>query len=81
MIPFRFPLKSLALTVGLFPELVQHLEVTRQPVQNEELRKAVTRGVADCANEIVRALNVQNALIGAGLLVAALLIGAAGGYL
>jgi hypothetical protein len=66
--PLRFPLESLAMTVGLFPELVQHLEATRQPVQDEELRKAVTRGVADCANDTVRALNVRNSLIGAGLL-------------
>jgi hypothetical protein len=79
--PFRFPLESLAMTVGLFSELIQHLEAARQPVRDEELRKAVTRGVADCATETVRALNVRNAVLGAGLLMAALLIGAVGGYL
>lgn len=31
--PYRFPLEALAMTVGLFPELVQHMEATRQPVQ------------------------------------------------
>jgi hypothetical protein len=79
--PFRFPLEALALTVSLFPELVQHLEATRQPVQTEEMRKAVVRGVSDCANDAVRALNVRNSLVGAGLLATALLVGAVGGYL
>ena len=62
-------------------EVIQALQEPRPPMQPEELRKAVTRGVANCANEIVRALNVRNSLIGAGMLAAALLAGAVGGYL
>jgi hypothetical protein len=35
-------------------------------MQPEDMRKAVVRAVSDCANEIVRALNVRrNSLIGA----------------
>jgi hypothetical protein len=44
--PFRFPLEALAMAVSLFPELVQQLEATRQPVQTGEMRKAVVRGVS-----------------------------------
>jgi hypothetical protein len=45
------------------------------------MRKAVVRGVSDCASDAIRALNVRNALVGAGLLALALVMGAVGGYL
>lgn len=79
--PYRYPIAAISKALGLFPELVHHLEATRQPVQDEDMRKAVARGIADAGREILWTLKVRNVLIAAGLLVAALLIGGAGGYL
>ena len=56
-------------------------EATQQPMQSEDLSKAVTRGIRDCSIEAVRALNVRNVLIGAGMLTVAVLGGGVGGYL
>lgn len=79
--PYRFPLEALAMMVGLFPDLVQQLEATRQPIQTDDMRKAVTRGIRDCASEAVCALNVRTALFGVTLGIGLLLAGAVGGYL
>lgn len=79
--PYRHPLEALAMMVGLFPELIRHLEATRQPVRDEDLRKAVMRGVAAYAGETVRMLNVRNTLTGIALGIGLLLAGSVGGYL
>ena len=47
--PYRHPLEALGMTVGLFPDLVRRLERSQQPLDPEDLSKAVTHGVRDCA--------------------------------
>jgi hypothetical protein len=49
-------------------------------LRDEELRRAVVRGFEMHADDVVRTTGWRNVLIGAGLLVAAVLIGAGGGY-
>jgi hypothetical protein len=51
-----------------------------QPLCEDELRHAVTRGVAGSAGETMRALNWRSALAGTGVVIGALLIGVAAGY-
>lgn len=52
----------------------------RKPLADEDMRKAVTRGIVNVAGHAVRALNVRNTLIGVALGVGFMLAGAVGGY-
>lgn len=78
--PYRYALESLGMAVGLFPELVQHLEATRQPVQNEEMRRAVAQGIGAHAGNLVQAMNWRNAMLGAAALLGIFVGGAGLGY-
>ena len=51
-----------------------------QPMGEDELRQAVIHGVAGYAGEAVGALNWRSGLVGTGVVVAALLVGAVAGY-
>lgn len=73
-------LKAMRLVIGTFPDLVQHLEATRQPVQAEEMRQAVVEGISTHAGNLVRALNVRNWLLASAALVVVLLTGGGAGY-
>jgi hypothetical protein len=80
---YRFPLEALAIVIGTFPQFVTRLEATRQPFAAEDLRRlerAAATGADRRAMELARAANRRTALIGAGVLTAALLIGAGAGY-
>jgi hypothetical protein len=78
--PYQHLITAQSDIIGLFPELVAHIEATRQPVRDDDLRRAVVQGVNSHAGNVVRALGWRNVMIGAGLLVATLMIGAGAGY-
>jgi hypothetical protein len=79
--PYGEVLTALSTTIGILPDLVQHLEATRQPVQNAELRDAVKEGVKEHAGQFARSTLWRTALLCAGLVIAGLGVGCAGGYL
>jgi hypothetical protein len=70
--PHRHVLEATASAIGLFPKLVEHLEATRKPVRDEDMRQAVAQGIAGHAWRFVQAMSVRNILLAAGMLVAAL---------
>jgi hypothetical protein len=86
--PLRFPLLALAaflrairvLYADSIMSMRQQIEAAKQPVNDDQLRRAVIQGISGHAGATVRALEWRNVVIGAGLLAGALLVGAAGGY-
>jgi hypothetical protein len=53
----------------------------KRPVDPEAVRRAVAQGVADFGGEAVRRMGWRNMVIGAGMLLVTLLLGAGAGYL
>ncbi len=78
--PYHHLIEAQSVVIGVFPELVQRMEASRQPVQNEQLRVAVIQGIRSYAGEAIKAANWRNVLIGVGILVVTTSIGWAGGY-
>ena len=78
--PYGHVLDALGDVVGTFPDLVKHLEAARQPVRDEELRRAVIQGIEAHARDVVQAKNWRSTVIGVGMMAALLLIAAGGGY-
>jgi hypothetical protein len=78
--PYGELISSEAQAIEFWGESLGELDRLRQPVRDEDLRRAVVQGIDLHAGDVVRTMSWRNVLIGAGLLVAAVLIGAGGGY-
>jgi hypothetical protein len=86
--PLRLPLSALASFLraqrGLYVDSVvtmqRSIEAARQPVRDDDLRRAVVQGISSHASSAVRTMGWRNVLIGAAILVAVLAVGAGGGY-
>ena len=76
----RHVLEATDSVIGLFPELVEHLEATRKPVRDEDMRQAVAQGIAGHAWRFVQAMSIRTIILAAGILVAAMLISGAVGW-
>jgi hypothetical protein len=61
-------------------QLAHHIEDGKRPIHPDEMRRAVVQGISGYAAGAVQRLGVRNLLIGTGLLLATLLVGAGGGY-
>lgn len=86
--PLRLPLSALASFLraqrGLYADSVvtmqRSIETARQPVRDDDLRQAVSHGIAIHARDIAKAINTGAALIGITLLLIAFGVGWAGAY-
>jgi hypothetical protein len=78
--PYGELISSEAQAIEFWGESLGELDRLRQPVRDEELRRAVVQGIDRHADIVVRTMGWRNVLIGAALLVAAVLIGGGAGY-
>jgi hypothetical protein len=90
--PIRHPIQALSVHLDALCKITQagiahqmqappqSINSRNQPLCKDELRRAVIQGVSGYADAAVRALNWRSALVGAGVVVGALLVGAAAGY-
>jgi hypothetical protein len=93
--PIRHPIQALSVHLDALYKITQAgsqmlahqmqaplrpVDARNQPLCEDEWRRAVIQGVSGYADEVVRALNWRSALIGIGVVVGALLIGAVAGY-
>jgi hypothetical protein len=86
--PIRHPIRALSVHLGALYKLTLDSSQTlaRQieeahPVTDDDLiRRAVAQGVSDWGSHAVRRMGWMNIVIGAGMLTAALLVGAGSGY-
>jgi hypothetical protein len=93
--PIRHPIQALSVHLGALHKITQAssqmlahqlqasprpIDSRNQPLCEDELRRAVIQGVSGYADKAVQALNWRSALIGTGVVVGALLIGAVAGY-
>lgn len=82
--PLRHPIKALACFLraqqALQEEHTATVTATWPPIPMPEVRRAVTRGVADHASYLVKAIKLGTAAAIAGMLLIALLTGFGGGY-
>jgi hypothetical protein len=78
--PYGELISSEAQAIEFWGESLGELDRLRQPVRDEELRRAVVQGIDMHAGTVVRTMGWRNVLIGAALLVAAVVIGAGSGY-
>ena len=60
--------------------LVQQIEAVKRPVDDDKLRYAVAQGIHGHAASLIRAFNLRTWVGAAGMILAALAIGAGGGY-
>ena len=78
--PYGELISSEAQAIEFWGESLGELDRLRQPVRDEELRRAVVQGIDRHADIVVRIMGWRNVLIGAALLVAAVMIGGGAGY-
>ncbi len=89
--PIRHPIQALSVHLDALYQVtlagsqtlakqIQTSDASRMPVRDDDLRRAVAQGISGHAGALAKALNVKNTLIISGLLVAAVLVGAGGGY-
>jgi hypothetical protein len=85
--PLRLPLTALSsflkaqrqLHADSTQTLRQQIEAARQPIQDEQLRRAVIAGVSAHAASVIRALRWRTVVAATAIVVAAILLGVATG--
>lgn len=86
--PLRLPLTALAsflraqrqLHGDSIVSMRQAVEEGRQPVRDDDLRRAVVQGISVYAGGLVQTMSWRNVMLAAGMLVAGVAAGAGGGY-
>jgi hypothetical protein len=86
--PLRHVLQALSTHLGALHKvltdgsltLAQHIEAARQPVQDEQLRRAVVAGVSTHTGAAIRAIRARTILIVAGVMLGVTLVGMGAGY-
>lgn len=78
--PFQHVLEAQAGIVDLYPDMLSLMDELRQPVRDEELRRAVIAGVSTYTGAAIREIKARTILIVAGVMFATALVVAGAGY-